>query len=135
VYLVESKRNGKLYALKVIKKKLLISDKDILNVKREKFLLKNLKKNRFIVNLHHTFQDSVNLYLQLEYLNGGNIYSLMKRKLGFSDEELKFYVVQIIHALSSLHTENVIYRDLKPENVMILEKEHIVKVGLFQSYA
>ena len=58
VYLVTYKQNMKIYALKVIKKKMLKSDKDILSIKREKYVLKTLKDNPFIVNLYYTFQDN-----------------------------------------------------------------------------
>jgi len=130
VFLVSSKKSKNLYALKVIKKDLLVADRDILSIKRERFLLRSLKKNTFIVTLMHTFQDEVNLYFQMEYLNGGNIYDLMKRKLGFSEYDFLFYISHIIVAISKLHEENIIYRDLKPENVMISHTDQIVKVTL-----
>lgn len=58
VFLVTYKANMKIYALKVIKKKMLQSDRDILSIKREKYVLRTLKDNPFIVNLNYTFQDS-----------------------------------------------------------------------------
>ena len=61
----------------------------------------------------------------MEYLSGGDIFHLMRRKLGFAESELKFYIAEIIIALELIHNDNVIYRDLKPENVMIGGDGHI----------
>ncbi|XP_031393821.1 probable serine/threonine protein kinase IRE isoform X3 [Punica granatum] len=81
-----------------------------------------------------------NLYLVMEYLNGGDLYSLL-RNLGCLDEEMaRIYIAEVVLALEYLHSLNVIHRDLKPDNLLIGQDGHIKltdfglsKVGLINS--
>ena len=114
-----------LFAMKVIKKEMIQTDADILCVKREKYALKELRKNPFIMDLKYTFQDSKHLYFVMEYLNGGDIGKLIRKRLGFTDLEVKFYASEVIIALKLMHKENIIYRDLKPENILLGDNGHI----------
>ena len=104
---------------------MLKSGTDIISIKREKYVLKELRKNPFIVELKSTFKDKRNLYFAQEYLVGGDIGKLIRKKLGFSQYEIEFYISEIIMALKLLHKENIVYRDLKPENIMIGYNGHI----------
>lgn len=109
----------------MINKALLKNENDIVSIKREKYVLKELRKSPFIVDLKYTFQDSSNLYLVQEYLSGGDIFKLIRKRLGFSNYEIQFYVSEIIMALKILHRENIVYRDMKPENIMIDQNGHV----------
>jgi serine/threonine protein kinase len=72
----------------------------------------------FIVNLMCTFQDLANVYLLEEYVIGGEMFSHLRRAGRFSNEMTKFYAAEITLALSYLHDMQIIYRDLKPENLV-----------------
>jgi protein kinase A len=111
--------------MKVVNKNLLQSGKDMVWIKREKYLLKELKNNPFIVDLKYTFQDQTHLFFIMELLVGGDIGKRIRMKLGLSDFEVTFYISEVIVALKLIHKENFIYRDLKPENVLINENGHI----------
>eukprot|EP00352_Strombidinopsis_acuminata_P000542 CAMPEP_0176345642 /NCGR_PEP_ID=MMETSP0126-20121128/5624_1 /TAXON_ID=141414 ORGANISM="Strombidinopsis acuminatum, Strain SPMC142" /NCGR_SAMPLE_ID=MMETSP0126 /ASSEMBLY_ACC=CAM_ASM_000229 /LENGTH=206 /DNA_ID=CAMNT_0017692747 /DNA_START=480 /DNA_END=1100 /DNA_ORIENTATION=+ len=70
-------------------------------------------------------QDEESLYLLIEYLPGGELFKLMKKSLSLSEEDSRFYLAEIILAIESLHKKNIIYRDLKPENVLIDKDGHV----------
>lgn len=96
-----------------------------INIKREKYVLKELKSNPFVVDLKYTFQDHKNLYIVNEFLNGGNLREHMANKLGFGNDDFLFYISEVIVALKSIHENNIIYRNLIPENIMIDERGHV----------
>lgn len=84
----------------------------------------------FLVKLKSSFQDEKKLYFVLEYCPGGELFGLLSLKDKLSEEQTKFYAAQIILALETLHNYNVIYRDLKPENVL-LDKSGYLKLTDF----
>ena len=75
----------------------------------------------FIVKLQYAFQDRVNLYMVMEFINGGELfYHLHKsNRNGFPYETVKFYAAQLVLMLEYLHNQDIIYHDLKPENILI----------------
>ena len=75
----------------------------------------------FIMSLEFAFQDQHNLYMVMEFVNGGELFYHLhsSAKPGFSQERAKFYAAQIVLALEHMHSEGVVYRDLKPENILI----------------
>ena len=78
-----------------------------------------------ILTLNYSFQTPTHLYLIVEYVNGGDLFFHIKKKGCLSEKEARFYGAQIIIALQYLHSKKIIYRDLKPENVMIDGEGHI----------
>eukprot|EP01012_Entosiphon_sulcatum_P020092 TRINITY_DN25062_c0_g1_i1.p1 TRINITY_DN25062_c0_g1~~TRINITY_DN25062_c0_g1_i1.p1 ORF type:complete len:589 (+),score=77.34 TRINITY_DN25062_c0_g1_i1:56-1768(+) len=118
VYEVVHKETGKSYALKVIDKARLRNEDDITAVADEKRVLQQLD-HPFIVKLHTTFQTHDKLFLVMDLLSGGDCYYLMAR-VRFPEAAVRFYCAQIILALEYLHTTHgLIYRDLKPENLVL----------------
>jgi serine/threonine protein kinase len=72
------------------------------------------------VNLHFAFQTKDKLYLILDYVNGGELFFHLKKSGKFSEERVKFYSAEIASALIHLHKNGIIYRDLKPENLLLV---------------
>ncbi|CAI2378860.1 unnamed protein product [Moneuplotes crassus] len=121
-------KNMRKYALKVYKKYYIYSKETnttLMDIKREKYCLRELRKNNFIVNLKSQFQDDKNFYLLTEYLSQENLEQRIKSKLGLSQGEISFYLSEIICALKSIHDSNIIYRNLMPDNVLFSKEGHV----------
>ena len=76
-------------------------------------------RHPFIMKLQFAFQDAAHLYLIMEFVNGGELFFHLKKEKKFSEARAKFYAAEIICALEYLHKNGVIYRDVKPENILI----------------
>jgi len=122
--------DNKFYALKILKKSEVIYLKQVEHVKTEKNILETLRKHPFIVNLFGSFQDDRNLYLLMEYIIGGEFFSHLRKAGRFPNEIARFYAAQITTVFEHLHAENILYRDLKPEN-LLLDREGNCKVTDF----
>jgi len=79
----------------------------------------------FIINLWGTFQDSTNLYMVMDFVPGGELFTLLRRSNRFPDPVAKFYAAEVALALNYLHSLDIIYRDLKPENILLNFDGHI----------
>jgi serine/threonine protein kinase len=78
----------------------------------------------FIVGLHFAFQTSAKLCLVLDYCPGGDLSKYLRAEKKFSEQKAKYYLCEIILALEELHRRDIIYRDLKPDNVVLDESGH-----------
>lgn len=110
--------NGQPVALKALKKTQVILLKQVDHIKSEKNILASIEYP-FIVNLHETFQDSTHLYFSFEYVQGGEIFRLLRQETLFPNDVALFYITEIILTLERLHGEGIAYRDLKPENLLV----------------
>jgi protein kinase A len=72
-----------------------------------------------------TFQDSHNLYMVMDYIPGGELFSVLRRSQRFPDHVAKFYAAEVTLAIEYLHRKDMIYRDLKPENLLLDAQGHI----------
>lgn len=124
VRLVKNKANGKYCALKILKKSEIIRLKQVDHIKSEVSLL-SMIQHPFVVNLLGHFQDERRLYMVLEYVQGGELFSYLRREGSFSDADSKFYGGQITLAFQYLHSLKIVYRDLKPENLLITTKGNL----------
>ncbi|KAI3382636.1 hypothetical protein SNEBB_005380 [Seison nebaliae] len=128
VYQVEKltgKDNGKIFAMKVLKKATIIhSPKDTAHTKAERNILE-LVKHANIVDLKYAFQTKTKLYLILEYLAGGELFMQLEKEGLLIEPTARFYLAEIVLALEHLHSKDIIYRDLKPENIMLTNDGHI----------
>mmetsp|Transcript_39418 Transcript_39418/g.109642 ORF Transcript_39418/g.109642 Transcript_39418/m.109642 type:complete len:366 (-) Transcript_39418:187-1284(-) len=105
-------------ALKIMKKSEVIRLKQVEHVKAEVGILARIE-HPFIVNLLAKFQDDKRLFLLLEFVNGGELFSHLRKQGRLPDPDAKFYAGEIVLAFAYLHSRNIIYRDLKPENLLI----------------
>ncbi|XP_029127207.1 probable serine/threonine protein kinase IRE [Cajanus cajan] len=139
VFLTRKRATGDLFAIKVLKKADMIRKNAVQSILAERDILISVR-NPFVVRFFYSFTCRENLYLVMEYLNGGDLYSLL-RNLGCLDEDMaRVYIAEVVLALEYLHSLNVIHRDLKPDNLLIGQDGHIKltdfglsKVGLINS--
>ncbi|XP_008234378.2 PREDICTED: probable serine/threonine protein kinase IRE [Prunus mume] len=139
VFLARKRATGDSFAIKVLKKADMIRKNAVESILEERNIL-ILVRNPFVVRFFYSFTCRENLYLVMEYLNGGDLYSLL-RNLGCLDEDMaKVYIAEVVLALEYLHSLNVVHRDLKPDNLLIGQDGHIKltdfglsKVGLISS--
>ncbi len=124
VYLVQSKINNNLYAMKVLNKKKIKENDLIENSKIERIILSTLTFP-FMVDLFFSFQTSKRLFLVTEFIPGGDLFQLIVKLGKFSPSQIKLYAAEIVLCLNFLHENNCIYRDLKPENILLNTDGHI----------
>eukprot|EP01113_Clastostelium_recurvatum_P006206 TRINITY_DN12814_c0_g1_i3.p2 TRINITY_DN12814_c0_g1~~TRINITY_DN12814_c0_g1_i3.p2 ORF type:complete len:424 (+),score=104.72 TRINITY_DN12814_c0_g1_i3:1456-2727(+) len=124
VYLVKHRPSGRFFAMKTLKKSEVVRLKQVEHINSEKTILTSID-HPFIVNLYKTYQDDRYLYMLEEYIIGGEMFSHLRRAGRFSNEVARFYTAEIVLALEYLHNLNIVYRDLKPENLLIDSTGHI----------
>merc|ERR1711916_107547 len=76
-------------------------------------------KHPFVVSLHFAWQTPEKLYLALEYVNGGELFTHLKNEGRFSEERVQLYVAELACVIGHLHSFEIVYRDLKPENILL----------------
>ncbi|EIN06589.1 kinase-like protein [Punctularia strigosozonata HHB-11173 SS5] len=124
VHLVRSKHNLRFYAIKVINKQHVVRQKQVEHTNNELHMLETVQ-HPFIINLWGSFQDSSNLYMVMDFVPGGELFTLLRRSNRFPDPVAKFYAAEVALALNHLHSLDIIYRDLKPENILLSADGHI----------
>lgn len=112
------------FALKMLKKSEIIRLKQVEHVKSEKEILLSIE-HPFIVTLVSAFQDEKRLYMLMEFVNGGELFSYLRKQSRLSIDDARFYAGEILLAFSYLHDRNIVYRDLKPENLLLDSQGHI----------
>jgi protein kinase A len=131
VWLVSHKRTGTPYALKLLSKREIIGHHQVDGVIREKNIMASLD-HPFVVNLVSTFQDERSLYMLIELVQGGELFSVIHTETrdGIPNGNSRFYAACILESLAHLHHRSICYRDLKPENILIDNKGYCVLVDL-----
>ena len=123
VYLVQKISNKKNYAMKILRKERIMGQNLSKYAIAERNVL-SLSNHPFIVKLNFAFQTLTKLFLILEYCPGGDLSRHLSYEKKFDEKRAKFYLCEILLALEDLHKRNIIFRDLKPENVVLDEEGH-----------
>lgn len=122
---VMHKKEKQIYAMKILKKDVIVKESMVAHTLSEKKILQEMN-HPFIVSLKCAFQTESKLYLVLDFLAGGELFYHLKEDTKFTVERAKFYIASIVLALEHLHKHNIIYRDLKPENVVLNNEGYAV---------
>lgn len=121
VWRAKYRPNNKVLAIKELSKLRLIKKKSVASVMNEFYILRDLK-SQFIVNMLYAFQDRENLYIAMSDYSGGDLrYHIVQKRI-FSEQEVKFIIACIILGLEYIHNNNLIHKDIKPENILLDEK-------------
>mmetsp|Transcript_22034 Transcript_22034/g.51669 ORF Transcript_22034/g.51669 Transcript_22034/m.51669 type:complete len:357 (-) Transcript_22034:152-1222(-) len=126
VKLVRHKQSKKVFALKCLSKSLVIRTKQAEHILAEKEILSSVV-HPFIVNLFGTFQDDTTLYFALEYVIGGEFFTHLRKANRFPEHTARFFGASVVAAFEHLHSRDIIYRDLKPEN-LLLDRNGYLKI-------
>lgn len=118
VFLARKKKTGDIYAIKVIPKSSLTLKNQVKRIMAEKDILLQFS-NPYIVSFYYSIIGENNLYLVMEYLPGGDLYSLLQHLGSLDEDTAKVYTMQIVMALKYLKKNGIIHRDLKPDNILI----------------
>ena len=119
VRLCKHKKTGEVYVMKILKKNEIIKQKQVDHVYSEFNILASLK-HPFIVQLvGYNFEDPKYIYFIMDYIQGGELFTLLRTKGNFPVPQTRFYIAHIITIFEYLHSKNIVYRDLKPENILI----------------
>mmetsp|Transcript_19481 Transcript_19481/g.27178 ORF Transcript_19481/g.27178 Transcript_19481/m.27178 type:complete len:694 (-) Transcript_19481:65-2146(-) len=124
VILARKIETGKIYAIKLMDKaKILNKPRDFKNLMSEKRILQN--DCCFLVHLHYAFQNETDFVLVMDFIGGGDLYYHLKRLKRFPEKVVQLIIAELVIALGYLHSCGIIYRDLKPQNILLDLDGHI----------
>jgi serum/glucocorticoid-regulated kinase 2 len=122
VYMVRKKDTGKTYAMKEMSTEKM-KQAEVVAPLKERLILQEID-HPFIVHLHYSFQEDGYVYMILDLLAGGELFTYIENHAPLPEETGKYYAAEVATALGYLHSRNIIYRDLKPENVVFDQDGH-----------
>ncbi|MCJ1455340.1 hypothetical protein MMC28_005694 [Mycoblastus sanguinarius] len=127
VYQVRKKDTQRIYAMKVLSKKVIVQKKEVAHTLGERNILVRTAtaNSSFIVGLKFSFQTPTDLYLVTGFMSGGELFWHLQKEGRFNEGRAKFYIAELILALEHLHRYDIVYRDLKPENILLDANGHI----------
>ena len=129
VYLVKCKMNDKHFAMKCIRKDVVIEHDSLDSLEVERIILLQVN-HPFIIGMDYVFQKAYRIYFIMDFIQGGELFKHLSEQRRFSESKAKFYTAQIALALGYLHDSKILYRDLKPENIL-LDTDGYIKLADF----
>ncbi|CQB88216.1 putative serine/threonine-protein kinase [Chlamydia trachomatis] len=127
VFQVRKKDTNRVYAMKILSKKVIVKKKEIAHTIGERNILvrTSAASSPFIVGLKFSFQTPSDLFLVTDFMSGGELFFHLQKEGRFNEDRSKFYTAELILALEHLHDNDIVYRDLKPENILLDANGHI----------
>ena len=128
VKMVQSVVNGQVFALKIMNKAEVVANHQAQNILAEKRLLYECSDSSFVLKLMQTFQNASQVMMLMEFIQGGELWSLIYERGaaiprnqfgGFELSAVKFYAASALMAFKHIHSRNIAYRDMKPENILV----------------
>ena len=124
VHLAQSKADDQFYAIKTLDKHDVVRLRQTQHINNEQAILNKIS-HPFLVNLVDSFQDDSHLFFVMEYVQGGELFRILRQQKRFSEKTTEFYAAEVILALEYLHERDIAYRDLKPENILLDSDGHV----------
>ena len=122
----KTKETNQIYALKSMKKEMMVVKNQVGHVKAERdALAKAEDDNRWLTVLHYSFTDETHLYMVMEFMPGGDLMSLLMKEDTFPENVTRFFMAEAAHAISSVHALGYIHRDIKPDNMLLDSRGHL----------
>ncbi|CAN9114499.1 unnamed protein product [Alternaria alternata] len=136
VFQVRKRDTRRIYAMKVLSKKVIVQKKEVAHTLGERNILVRtaMADSAFIVGLKFSFQTPSDLYFVTDYMSGGELFWHLQREGRFQEGRAKFYIAELILALQHLHEHNIVYRDLKPENILLDANEYLAPEVLLDEH-
>ena len=131
VKIAKDKKTGEYVAMKIMKKIEILKSKQADHIANEIKIL-SMIQHPFVITFGGFTQDDRNLYLALELINGGELFTYLRGVGRFPVEQARLYISQIVCIFDYLHSKNIIYRDLKPENILIHKSGILVLLKLLK---
>ncbi|CAK73848.1 unnamed protein product (macronuclear) [Paramecium tetraurelia] len=125
VYLVRKRDNGKFYALKLIDKSFIMENQKEVIVQNERDIMVKMD-NQFITPLHFAFETKYYIAFVLDYCAGGELFFHLRKLKRLSEQDAKYYFAEICIGMAYLHAQNIVYRDIKPENILLDLQGHLL---------
>ena len=124
VFLVQKAGSSKVYAMKSLRKDVILDYDQIESTLLEKEILQKAD-HPFLVGMEYVFQTDQKIFFVMKFVRGGELFMHLRKVRQFPEKRAKFYALTVALALGHLHSQKIIYRDLKPENILMGEDGYI----------